>query len=827
MKLSWAMSNITARAALVALGYVLATAGLLTVLVVQLRSEALDAARKELAAFAQLTADHTFEVARGVEQALRLAELTLTLASSTGSVDEDNIGAMLRDVARNARVLKEILVLDADGKVVYQADGRKLLGTNLGAQLHFPRFREGVTETFEIAPAVRGLAATSKEWLLPMAHVWRREDGQFAGVIVGLMDPGYFDGVWSFDNEIGGLAIALASDSGITIVRRPFIEGMIGKSLFGQRIKELLKREITSDVLELRSPVDDLEQLYALRRVGGYPNLVVLVSQPTAIVLADWQRIAIIIASCWVLASLALGVLGAWLAREMAARGVLENRYRALFDSIPHSVIVSDEEFSRALDFNDAAGRQYALRGDAANGDCRLPRDFGLLAERRSQISADVASHFEGQRQRNGAGQLIDVDITVRPIEYDGRPAMIVILVDVTDRAQAERARRSAEDQLRQAQKMEAVGQLTGGLAHDFNNILMVIQGNVESLLESEGKDSRTSEQLAEIAEATQRAEDLTRQLLAFSRKQPLRPRPTDVNDLIVETGKLLRRALGEQVEIDAILAEDLWRANVDRAQLETSLVNLCLNARDAMPRGGRVLIETHNVQRNLGDAPAEEDVPIGDAVLIEVTDSGTGIEPSHVARIFEPFFTTKAGGVHSGLGLSMVYGFVQQSKGQLEVTSNVGQGTTFRLYFPRCLESSAVAPADDAALAGGTERVLVVEDDEQVRASVVRQLNSLGYTVEQAPDAVAALAAIEAAATPFDVMLTDIIMPGPLNGKELAEEVIRREPQTKVLFMSGYTDNALNVGEDLLLSKPFRKRDLARMIRFALDSEMSVSTAQ
>jgi CheY-like chemotaxis protein len=174
-----------------------------------------------------------------------------------------------------------------------------------------------------------------------------------------------------------------------------------------------------------------------------------------------------------------------------------------------------------------------------------------------------------------------------------------------------------------------------------------------------------------------------------------------------------------------------------------------------------------------------------------------------------------------------MVYGFVQQSKGQLEVTSNVGQGTTFRLYFPRCLESSAVAPADDAALAGGTERVLVVEDDEQVRASVVRQLNSLGYTVEQAPDAVAALAAIEAAATPFDVMLTDIIMPGPLNGKELAEEVIRREPQTKVLFMSGYTDNALNVGEDLLLSKPFRKRDLARMIRFALDSEMSVSTAQ
>lgn len=379
------------------------------------------------------------------------------------------------------------------------------------------------------------------------------------------------------------------------------------------------------------------------------------------------------------------------------------------------------------------------------------------------------------------------------------------------------------EEQLRQSQKMEAVGQLTGGVAHDFNNILMVILANVDALEDEESFPPGLKRRITQIGGATQRATELTKQLLAFSRKQTLRPQITDINELVATTGNLLRRSLGEQVEIEWLLGEGLWKIDVDRSQLQTALVNLCVNARDAMPGGGRLLIETRNVAFDADHSAQNLEVRPGDYVMLAVTDTGTGMPPEVVSKVFEPFFTTKEEGKGTGLGLSMVYGFVKQSSGHVTIYSEVGQGTSIKLHFPRSDKGEFTSDTMDAnAPIGGTERILVVEDNEDVRANVVQQLADLGYTVAEASDGSSALAAFEASATPFDLLLSDVIMPGALSGKALADEVMMRWPETRVLFMSGYTENALvtqgRLASDVhLIAKPFRKVDLAQAVRRVL----------
>ena len=381
------------------------------------------------------------------------------------------------------------------------------------------------------------------------------------------------------------------------------------------------------------------------------------------------------------------------------------------------------------------------------------------------------------------------------------------------------------EEQLRRSQRMEAIGQLTGGVAHDFNNILMVILANVEALEEDEKLDPRLRDRVDGIGDATERAADLTRQLLAYSRKQALRPQRTDINELIATTAKLLRRTLGAEIEIESVLAEDLWDAEIDGAQLESALVNLALNARDAMPEGGRLLIETANATLDEDYVAKNPDAATGDYVMLAVTDTGTGMAPDVVARAFEPFFTTKDVGKGTGLGLSMVYGFIKQSNGHLSLYSEPGRGTTVKLFLPRAdaVRQAAPAPPRRAPIPGGSERILVAEDDAEVRVGVVHQLQSLGYDVSEAPDGSAALAKLEAGSPPYDLLLTDVIMPGAMNGKALADETARRWPETKIVFMSGYTEDAivhhgrLDSGV-LLLSKPFGKRDLAAIVRRALD---------
>jgi PAS domain S-box-containing protein len=502
----------------------------------------------------------------------------------------------------------------------------------------------------------------------------------------------------------------------------------------------------------------------------------------------------------------------------------VEGQYRGLLEAAPDAMIVVDQAGKIVL-VNVQAEKQFGYRRDELLGQKVtniIPEGFAerlVTDATRSEADAlaqEIGTGIElsGRRKDGGA---FPIEIMLSPLaSADG------ILVTAAIRNIS--ARKIAEEQLRQSQKMEAVGQLTGGIAHDFNNILFVILANTDALLEEENFSPSVADRLGQIDKAVQRAADLTRQLLAFSRKQPLQPQQTDLNDLVTDTGKLLRRSLGAQIEIDAVLADDLCVVNIDRSQFETALVNLCINARDAMPAGGRLLIETMNVTLDYEYCAFHVGAVPGDYAMLSVTDAGEGIPRAVLSKVFEPFFTTKEVGKGTGLGLSMVYGFIKQSSGHVSIYSEPGRGTSVKLFLPRSDGQVAeMAIQDKTSIPGGIERILVVEDETQVRANVVRQLRSLGYVVSEASDGTAGIAAFEAARFRYDLLLSDVVMPGPLSGKLLAAEVARRWPETRVVFMSGFSEisnvrhGRLDEGV-VLLSKPFRKADLARMIRRALD---------
>ncbi len=344
----------------------------------------------------------------------------------------------------------------------------------------------------------------------------------------------------------------------------------------------------------------------------------------------------------------------------------------------------------------------------------------------------------------------------------------------------------AAEERIRQSEKMEAIGQLTGGIAHDFNNILTVITGTIEILAAAVAKEPQLAAITRMIDEAAARGADLTQHLLAFARRQPLQPREVDVNTLIIDTAKLLRPTLGEQIEIESVFQDETCVAHVDPNQLATAVINLALNGRDAMPNGGKLILETGWADLDENYASLYDDVEPGRYAMIAVSDSGSGIPAGIIDKVFNPFFTSKGPGKGTGLGLSMVYGFVKQSAGHIRIYSEEGHGTTIRMYLPPGSEGAVAAvPGAAPAVKGGNETILVVEDDRLVRGYVLAQLHALGYATLEAGNAAEALA-IANAGEPFDLLFTDIIMPGTMNGRQLASEIQRIRPGQKVLFTSG-----------------------------------------
>jgi len=496
-----------------------------------------------------------------------------------------------------------------------------------------------------------------------------------------------------------------------------------------------------------------------------------------------------------------------------------ERRYRLLFESNPQAMWVFERDTLAFLAVNHAAVQQYGYTEEEFLGmtiaDIRPAEDVpALLADVRQQTPT---LHSDGPwRHRKRDGTMINVEITAHPISFEGRNASLVMVTDVTER-------QKLEEQFRQAQRLESIGRLAGGIAHDFNNLLTVINGYASVMLSELTPGSPMAHRVAEIAGAGRRAAALTEQLLAFSRRQIVQPKVLNLNDVITDIENMLRRLIGEDIQLVIKPAPELGNIQVDDGQLQQVIMNLAVNARDAMPQGGSLILETADVYLDQGYSAGHPGVQPGAYVMLAVTDSGMGMRPEVRERIFEPFFTTKSPGSGTGLGLATVHGMVRQAGGWIWVYSEPQSGTTFKIYFPRS-DQAVPEPhvSTPASTPRGMETILVVEDQEDVRRLTVAVLEHYGYKVLSAAGGEEALALAKEFAGVIDLLVTDVVMPG-MSGRELAKQ-LKAQLGLRVLFMSGYTDKAiahrgiLDTGLEYI-QKPFTPESLAHKVRAILES--------
>ncbi|MEX3843709.1 PAS domain S-box protein [Paraburkholderia sp. BR10882] len=508
-----------------------------------------------------------------------------------------------------------------------------------------------------------------------------------------------------------------------------------------------------------------------------------------------------------------------------------ERRFRMLVDGVTDYSIFMLSPDGRVTNWNQGARRikGYAAPEIIGSHFSRFytPEDAAAGLPQRGLETAAREGRFESEGWRvRKDGSRFWAHVVIDAIrDNDGALAGFAkITRDVTEQRETERALDETRMALYQSQKMEAIGKLTGGVAHDFNNVLQVVRGNLELIESRLSRDSQIQERLDKAIDAVERGAKLASQLLAFGRRQPLQPVVINLATALRNMDDMLRRALDETIQVETVVAGGLWNTYADVHQLENVILNLAINARDAMPDGGRLTLELGNTMLDDRYVAGLQDVPAGQYVLLAVTDTGVGMSPDILARAIDPFFTTKPEGYGTGLGLSMVYGFVKQSGGHLRLYSEVGQGTTVKVYLPRSMGSAIERPSPvSTPLRGGRETVLVVEDDAKLQSTVVDMLGGLGYTVLKADDPQQALAIIRSGVH-IDLLFTDVVMPGPLKSPDMARQACETLPQLKVLFTSGYTQNAIVHGGRLdegveLLSKPYSRDQLARKIRRLLGS--------
>jgi hypothetical protein len=511
----------------------------------------------------------------------------------------------------------------------------------------------------------------------------------------------------------------------------------------------------------------------------------------------------------------------------MPAKKILrdhDRKFRLLFQDHPQPMWLFDAESRKLLEANEAAVKLYGYSTDEMHS---MPMDelqaSGDLERFLSQPHEFPKAAPAIWRHRTKSGRAIDVEIAVHDIDYRGKTIQLAVVMDVTGRC-------DLEEQLRQAQKMEAVGMLAGGVAHDFNNLLTIINGYSQLILNNLPKNDPNRHSAEQIMKAGDRAAGLTNQLLAFSRRQVMQPKVLDLNHVVTGLSAMLRRLIGEDIDLQLTLREDLGRVNADPGQIEQVMMNLVVNARDAMPQGGSLTIETANV--TLDDNYAQRHIAVkpGPYVLLAVSDTGKGMDEATKSRLFEPFFTTKEPGKGTGLGLSTVFGIVKQSGGSVQVYTEQGTGSSVKVYLPRIDQKVQLERAGRRKTSlRGSETILLVEDDEMVRTLVRETLEREGYKVIDSADPVEAQRLADGHRGKIQLLITDVVMP-KLSGKELARSLTHIRPDLKVLYMSGYTDSAIvNSGilqkEVSFLQKPFTPASLSSKVREVIDGDAKAAS--
>lgn len=753
---------------------------------------------------------------------------------ASGGIDRKAMNSYISRIFSRMPFLNAIRMANAQGEIVCGADKEAITaghGTSVADHDYFKRLRNDPNAGLVISNPI--IARVTGKWVIIFARRINKPDGPFDGIIWAAIELEHFNKTFSrLDVGRNGVVALRDSEMGL-IVRYPKLKG-IGSSVGQKKVsKELLdqvKAGKPSGTYYTPAATDNIARTVSYRKIGNYP-LYIIVGLATSEYLAEWRNEAVKMSGLTALFAL-ITVFSSWLLyRDFTKRRQTErDLHLAQFSLKRASIgILRINPDAKILSVNDQVCKNLGYTREELCNMTILDINPTFSPERwakhvKNFLGVPAAKTFETIHRRKD-GTTFPVEVTVNYLEFQGTEFFIVFVRDLTEHKQAEEDREKLQAQLHQAQKMEAVGQLAGGVAHDFNNMLQAIIGYGSLLKQKIGGDRSLSNYIDPILSSAEKSANLTRQLLAFSRKQLIEMKPVDINDLIVNIGKLIQRLIGEDIELRIRTTDKALIVMADRGQVEQVLMNLSTNARDAMPGGGLLSIET--VQYSIDETYARDrmfDKP-GKYALITVSDTGTGMDEKTKGKIFEPFFTTKEMGRGTGLGLSIVYGIIKQHGGEIHPYSEPGKGTTFKIYLPLAQKESKETVEVELSLPKrGSETILLAEDSADVREVIKITLECAGYKVVEAVDGEDAINRFVENKEKVDLVITDVIMPRK-SGKEVYDEIKKIKPLIKVLFTSGYTADMIGrkgITEEgaAFISKPANPYDFLIKVREILDKK-------
>ena len=806
------------------------------------RDQAIEQAARNARNLADVLAAQTRENFQTIDQSLLAIAERLNVDQLSQESQIEPAYRLLFDANRTApKGVLTYFILGEDGRLLNSSRTPNREMSDLSDRDIYLAQRQNESEQLFIGSTVLGrVGFAAGRWIFNVSRRLTKPDGSFGGVIAAAIAVDQLTALYDSLNVGEDGIVTMFHRSGMVLARSPADPRAIGQNLSNSLFYREGLSQTDAGWMISTSPADYVTRVLGFRALQELP-LAVVVGLSLERELAAWRSYAVVGGSTTIAVASLILVMLSIMQRRIRQSLRDEDRYveaelrrNEELESYSRQLLKAQELASMGNWRLELGAKEMQvspilqrIAGRAETGVDPVEEAANLIhPEDRPRLMAMQEVALKSGEPQQIEYRLVRTDGAIRHLwsevrcerDADGKAvALFGIVQDITER-------KTTEEQLRQSQKMETIGHLTGGIAHDFNNLLMVIMGNLDLLLERVQDDPDNTAIVNSAITATERGASLTRQLLAYARRQPLAPRDLDVNAAIQGLSRLLRRTLGEQVEIETILGAGLWHAMADATQVENAVINLAINARDAMPNGGKLTLETANASFDEDYAGLNDEVAPGQYVMIAVTDTGTGMPAEVVARAFEPFFTTKPVGRGTGLGLSMVYGFAKQSGGHAKIYSEPGHGTTVKLYLPRArvaVDATAAAPLAAPNSAAG-ETILVVEDDELVRGTVERMLKELGYRTILAATAEEALPILESDRT-FDLLFTDVVLPGKMGGRELSERAQALRPGLPVIFSSGYTQNSIihqgRLDADIeLLSKPYKKQDLARRLRAVLD---------